>query len=301
VTDETALPDLPTGRLLTLLREKMPELRAGERKVAKTVLDQPERVVGLSIIDLAKLSGVSEATVMRLCHALGLRGYTAFKVRLIEELAVSHVAGDQLTAEAFSEVEPDDALPTVIRKVLRMDIQALLDTMSALDHEQISAAIDLLAGARRVGCFGVGGSGPVVEDAAYRFLRVGMDAKASIDSHLQVVHAALLGSEDVALCVSHSGETRDTLDVLLAAKESGARTIALTSFPASPLAQAADVKLLTIAVGSRWRDDAIPARIAQLSLIDALCVAIQLRRGAEAGTLQETISRALRRKSAARS
>ncbi len=62
------------------------------------------------------------------------------------------------------------------------------------------------------------------------------------------------------------------------------------------LARAADVKLLTAAVGNRWRSDAIPARIAQLSLIDALCVAIRMHQGAAASAITEKIDRGLARK-----
>lgn len=288
-------PSVPDGVLIRL-RERMPSLRLSERKVAHFVVDHPDAVRSLSIIELGDRSGVSEATVLRLCQALGFRGYTDFKATLIEDLAASQALGTALAGQAYAEVQEGDPLSSVVRKVLRMDIQALLDTMAVLDIEQLGAAVSLLLTARRVECYGIGGSGPVVQDAAYRLLRVGLSASACTDSHLQVVHAALLGPGDVALCVSHSGETRDILDALLTAREAGARTIALTSFPRSPLARAADVKLLTAAVGSRWRSDAIPARIVQLSLVDALCVAIQLQQGQTASTALEKIERGLARK-----
>lgn len=284
------------GGLLTILRAKMSTLRAGERKVANIIIERPNEIRQLSILDLAERSGVSEATVMRLCHALGCRGYSDFKVRMIEDLAVAHAAGTRVAGESYAEVLKGDTIAVVVRKVLRMDIQALLDTMAVIDTAQIDAAVTLLLNARRVECYGIGGSGPVVQDAAYRLLRVGVTASACIDSHLQVVHAALLGPQDVALCISHSGVTRDTVDALLTAREAGARTIALTSFPDSPLAREADIKLLTAAVGSRWRTDAIPARIVQLSLIDALCVAIQLQQGETACGIIKKIEYGLSRK-----
>lgn len=282
--------------ILMVLRAKMSTLRSGERKVANAIMERPDEIRQLSILDLAERSGVSEATVMRLCHALGCRGYSDFKIRLIEDLAVSQAAGTRLAGETYAEVQEGDTIPTVVRKVLRMDIQALLDTMAIIDTTQIGAAVALLRNARRVECYGIGGSGPAVQDAAYRLLRVGVTASACTDSHLQVVHAALLGRQDAALCISHSGVTRDTVDALLTAREAGARTIALTSFPDSPLARAADIKLLTAAVGSQWRSDAIPARIVQLSLIDALCVAIQLQQGETAGEVIKKIEQGLSRK-----
>lgn len=282
--------------LLMQLRAHLPTLRVGERKVAHVILATPDAIGTLSILDLAERSGVSEATVMRLCYALGFRGYTTFKVRLITELATQQGTGAALAGGPATDIQEGDDLATLVQKVLRMDIQALVDTAAVLDTAAIAAAVALLVAARRVECYGVGGSGPVVQDAAYRLMRVGVTASSCTDSHLQVVHASLLGSADVALCVSHSGETQDTLDALRAAREAGAHTIAMTSFPQSPLAQAAEVRLLTAAVGSKWRSDAIPARIAQLSVMDALCVAIQVQQGAKASVVLDKIERGLARK-----
>lgn len=295
VSDDSAPPTRPGGVLLQL-RAKMPSLRAGERKIAHVILNQPEEVRRLSILNLAERGGVSEATVMRLCYALGFRGYTDLKVHLIEDLAASQAAETALVGETYADVQEGDTLDTIVHKVLRQDMQALRDTSAVLDIQQIAAAVGLLTRARRVECYGVGGSGPVVQDTAYRLLCVGVTASACTDSHLQVVQASLLGPQDVALCVSHTGETRDTLDALLVAQEAGARTIAVTSFPQSPIAQAAAVLLLTAAVGSRWRSDAIPTRIAQLSLIDALCVAIKVEQGAKARAVVEKITGGLARK-----
>jgi DNA-binding MurR/RpiR family transcriptional regulator len=287
----------PAGEnLLALLRARLPELRASERKIAQFVLDQPEAVRHLSVIDLGRQSGLSEATVLRLCHALGLRGYKEFKLRLIADLAAAQAVGAAAVGATYADVLEGDTLAAIVHKVLRMDMQALHDTAAAMDTAQLAAAVALLLGARRIECYGVGGSGPVVQDAAYRFLRVGLEASCSIDSHLQVVHAALLTPQDVALCISHSGETRDTLDALLVAREAGARSIVITSFPQSPLARAADVTLLTASVGNRWRGDEIPARIVQLSLVDALCVAIRLRQSAAADTVLAKINQGLTHK-----
>jgi RpiR family transcriptional regulator, carbohydrate utilization regulator len=282
--------------LLARLRAALPALRASERKVAQFIIDEPAEAQRLTVIELGRRSGASEATVTRLCHALGCDGYTDFKRRLIADLAAARALGAVVAGETYADVQEGDTLPAVVQKVLRMDVQALLDTAAMLDTAQLAAAVELLLGARRIECYGVGGSGPVVQDAAYRFLRVGLEASCYTDPHIQIAHAALLDADDVALCISHSGETQDTLDALLVAHEAGARTIVVTSFPQSPLARAADVKLLTAAVGNRWRGDEIPARIVQLSLVDALCVAIQLRRGATAAAAAAKIERGLARK-----
>jgi DNA-binding MurR/RpiR family transcriptional regulator len=97
--------------MLIVLCAKMSTPRSGERKVANVIMERPNEIRQLSILDLAERSGVGEAMTMRLGHALGCRGYSDFTVRLIEDLAVSQAAGARLAGEthAPSRVRPPTA------------------------------------------------------------------------------------------------------------------------------------------------------------------------------------------------
>ena len=56
------------------------ELRKSERKVADYILQQPDQVIHLRIVDLAQQAGVSEPTVVRFCRAIGCDGFQDFKL-----------------------------------------------------------------------------------------------------------------------------------------------------------------------------------------------------------------------------
>jgi DNA-binding MurR/RpiR family transcriptional regulator len=133
-------------------------------------------------------------------------------------------------------------------------------------------------------------------DLAYRLLRSGLRCSYAYDSHMQAIHAALLAPDDVALGISHSGESQDTLDCLELAGQSGASTVGITSFSQSRLVQLCDLYLMTSTKKNYWMSEAIPSRIAQLALCDALCVAITRQKGASHQAVADRIDAAVERK-----
>lgn len=113
------------------------------------------------------------------------------------------------------------------------------------------------------------------------------------DQHAALTATALLGPGDVAVAISHSGETEDTIDPLRAAGERGATTIALTNAPRSTLARSADLVLTTCARETPFRSGATVSRIAQLAVIDCLFVGVAQRSSDEATEALEKTHRAV--------
>ncbi len=101
--------------------------------------------------------------------------------------------------------------------------------------------------------------------------------------------AALLKSTDVAIGISHSGATSDTIEPLQVAAGHGARTIALTNFAASPITSHAGLILTTAVRETPFRSGATASRIAQLAMIDCMFVGVaQLSYEQPAGALSST-------------
>lgn len=267
-------------------------LNEAERKVADFVLNHPDEARGCSVIHLSDRSGVSETTVVRFCRSIGFKGYADFKLALVAELAPQR----ELPLEVHGDVSVEDDLPQLVRKVLHMDVQAVASTMELLDMTQFERAVEALASARRVAIFGVGSSLPVCMDLQYRLQRCGVNTLFSVDDHMQAINAALLQQGDVGLAVSYSGESRETIDSVELAKESGAQTIGVTSFRRSTLAKLCDICLITSAGRTKWLDENITVRLVQLALFDALCVALARLKRAEAMPLLDRIARAVERK-----
>ena len=265
-------PSRPSGEVLVTLRGLRPALVPSLRRVADRVLEDPERTSGQTITELAQAAGTSETTVLRLCHELGVSGYRELRVALAAEAGVErgrvaepHVGGD---------IGRGATLDEIITAVTVTDQQAIADTARILDRQAMTAAVEATAGARRIDIFGVGASAVVALDLQQKLHRIGLIAYQWSDTHAALTAAALLDERAVCIGISHTGGTRDTVEVLHEARSRGARTVGVTSVPRSPLADVADLLLVTSARETTFRSGATASRIAALSVVDVLFVAV---------------------------
>jgi DNA-binding MurR/RpiR family transcriptional regulator len=257
--------------VLARIRTLQPSLTPSEGAVAALTLAHPVEVVGLGIEDLAHRAGVSTATVLRFCQSLGFAGFKDFKIALAVESGRSPAV---LTEEILASDTPFQ----IARKVFLADMQAIAQTLELLDQRALNQAVRALDAARRIEVYGIGSSAPIAVDAYYRLLRIGLPVSVVTDSHMQAVSASLLRKGDVAFIISHTGRTRETLSAAEKARAAGATVIALTSFQRSPITTIAHVVLLTASAETAFRVEAMASRIAHLSVIDALYVALATRR-----------------------
>ena len=255
--------------ILSLLRATLPSLTASGQRIGKFILLSPGDVVQLTVSDVAEMTGSSVGSVVRFCQELGLRGFADLKLRLAGESnpTRSHTLG------GISLVNSPDA---VLDQVFAESQAAIASSRDTLDVESFRRAVKLLAGARRVLCVGIGTSAPLAQDIAYRLRTSGFETEAPTDPHVQHVAARLLGADAVCLAISHTGQSRETLHSVDAARQAGAGTIAVTSFFRSPLTELVDVKLIAGSRETDFRLEAVASRIAHLTVLDALNAALTL-------------------------
>lgn len=263
-------PLVPEG-VQARLRAAEHTLTETEQRVAQFIDKYPQEMIHLSVQSLAQRIQVSEATIVRCCRTLGYHGLRDLKLAL----AAQHATPLQRIHE---DILPGDDASSVVRKVLQSDIQAIADTLAVLDDQLFARAVEVLSQARRIEFYGIGSSMPIVLDAYYRFARIGLPATVITDSAMQAVSASQLPPGSVAFAISHSGQTRETLSSMRWARERGATVILLSSHLGTPLCEFADIALITAARETAFRTASMTSRIAHLSVIDALYVALALRR-----------------------
>lgn len=256
------------------LRGVLDTLQPSLARVGRIILDDPLAASELSISDLAHRAETSEATVLRLARRLGLSGYPQLRLSLAKDEG-SRLG--QASAPVSSDIDPEDSLEDVIRKVAFADARAVEDTAAILNVDALSEVVDAIVGARRVDVFGVGASASVASDLQQKLHRIGILAFNWSDAHLAMTSAALLGPVDVAIGISHSGGTHDTVDPLALARDNGATTVAITNSPDSALCSTAAHVLLTAARETTFRSGAMGSRIAQLTVIDVVFVGVAQR------------------------
>jgi DNA-binding MurR/RpiR family transcriptional regulator len=261
-----------TAPLLVRLRALRPSLSPAEDRVAEQVLADPRGTAAQTISELATAAATSETTVLRFSRHLGLSGYPRLRLALAEESA-----RPRALAASRTDISATDSLDDVIRKIALADASAVEETADQLDRDTLAQTAKIIANAVRVDIYGSGASALVAADLQQKLHRIGCLAFAWSDPHIALTSAALLGPRDIAIGVSHKGTTRETIESMATAKAHGARTMAITNFPLSPLAQAVDLVLTTAASETSLRSGATASRIAALTVVDCLYVAVAQR------------------------
>jgi RpiR family transcriptional regulator, carbohydrate utilization regulator len=264
---------LPSTASVSAIRARIDQLYptygAASRRIAEFIREYPHEVVHMSISELAERLSVSEGGIVGFCKALGAKGFQQLKIVLAQE----SVQPVQLIHE---DLEPGDSAAAVVAKIFSSNVQTLRDTESTLDAQAVEQAVAAIRQAKRIEIYGVGSAASIAEDAYYRMLRIGLNARAVIDPHIQVISATLCDADVATLTISHSGSTHETLTATRLAKEAGARTIAITNFGPSPIRAFSDIVLTTMAKETRFRTEAMTSRLAQLAIVDALIACLAL-------------------------
>ncbi|GLY68621.1 RpiR family transcriptional regulator [Amycolatopsis taiwanensis] len=275
---------------LVRIRSLLPGLARAEQRVAKVVLDDPSSVARRSITEVALAANTSETTVTRFCKAVGVGGYPQLRIALAADTARSEARS---TRNIGGEISATDDLAAVVGKVSFADARAVEETADQVDIATLERVINLLAEAGRIDVYGVGASAFVAADLQQKLHRIGRVSFAWSDTHIMLTSAAVLKAGDVAIAVSHSGATTDTVEALRVARERGAATVALTNFPRSPITEVADHVLTTAARETTFRSGATASRIAQLTVIDCLFIGVAQRHMTDASQALEATREAV--------
>ena len=142
-------------------------LRASEKRIADYILSRPDEIIYLSITSLANECHTSETSVIRLCKAMGYKGYQDFKINIAKSII-------EPSKQIHEAVTNQDSTADIIKKVMSSNIKAIEDTMQVLSSQQVQLAIDAISKTRRLEFYGMGGSGSVALDAQHKFFKYGL-------------------------------------------------------------------------------------------------------------------------------
>ena len=252
---------------LTKIRSVYNQFTKAEKKVADYILENPKKVLFMSISDLAEACNVGDTSVFRFCKTMNVKGYQEFKMML--SLSMRQAAPDP-TAEQGQSITLQDNIEDLVKKVLAENVSAIQETYSLINLKTVSAAVDALSEAKRILFFGVGTSMLTAMTAMNKFLRIEPKVSCIMDANMQLITASTLNADDVALIFSYSGSTKDTVEIAKSAKRAGAKTILITRFQKSPLTEYADIILLCGANEGTLQKGSTSAEISQLFLVDIL-------------------------------
>ena len=244
--------------IILQIRSHYDKLGRGERKIADCILADPHAVLPLTITEFSKKAGCGAATLVRFAKRLGFAGYQELKIAIAQEISTLSAENEQVVSS--------ESCYSIFSRKLRDALVALQETRFTLDPGLMDAAAQKIMHAKRIAIFGLGNSAAIAHDAQHKFLRIGLDAMACSDNHLQAIIASHLDADSVAIGISHSGRSVDIVQALHLAQMNGASTIHDTS----PITEVSDICLYTKSDETENSILALSSRIAQLTIFDAI-------------------------------
>ena len=286
--------------LLGEIAQHIPSFHASEQAIARVILSSPNEVSRMNISQLAEFSQTSVASVVRFSKTIGFKGFPEFRMALVGELSRLDVQ-EINSIELDGGITPRDTHLEIIRKITKADALAIQSTAERLDVKTFSEIVELWDKADAIGIVGIVSGSYVAMDLQAKLNRQGKKAFAWSDAHSALTSIALLNKGDVLVAISHSGSTQDIVDVLKSFKERGITTVLITNALRSPAGLLADHVLHTSARETTFRSGATASRIAQLTVVDCLCVALAQRNWRSTKAALDTSRAAVRNRSGQKS
>lgn len=244
------------------IRAEYQKMGPGEQKIADLLLSDPSSILPLSITEFSQKANCGNATLVRFSRRLGLNGYKELKIAVAQEMST-------LSSEE-EQISPSDTCYAMFTKRLRNVQTTLQQTRFALNPDSMNLAAKKIMNAKRIVIFGLGNSAAIAHDAQHKFLRVGLNASACSDNHLQMIIASHLNADCVAIGISHSGHSVDIIEALKVSHICNATTICLTRQGSSPITEVSDICLFTQSEETKHSILGMSSRIAQLTIFDAI-------------------------------
>lgn len=263
------------------IRGSLNRLSNSESRIAEYILNMPQAVLGSSIQQLARASGVSEATVVRFFHRTGFSGLKEFKSAVSQAQVL-----DRAGMPASRKLDDSDTIHAIKTKVFCGCMEALGDTMSVLDDRELSRAIDAMCRAPYVDVFGIGGSASVARSALHSFRKIGLRMNVTTDLNFSYLRVERFQPGDVVLAISRSGETPEILEAVRIARQKGAFIVSISNVQRSTLTELSDCRLISTCRSRMLPGDETYERLAQIAIIHTLYAGVAMGLGERRGEVQ---------------
>lgn len=257
---------------LSSIKNKYSELTGKEKEAADYILKNSDKIVYMSIAELAEKSGVVKSAIVRLCQTLGYSGYTEFKLLLSKELALN----EELNYSPY--ISRNDDTAKIVDKIFAANIKTLKDTAAGIDRKILAEAVDVLDKAEHIYIYGIGTSAGIVCDFQYRLMQLGYTAFSFGDIANMKVSTLNITEKDAAIGISDSGRTVATSDALKTARERGAKTICLTSYSNAEIVKHSDYPIVIVSDEIQYPMEAISSRLAHISVLDSVAISLSARK-----------------------
>lgn len=263
-----------TSDLAQRIRNVYASFSKGQKKLANAVLNNYEKIAGMTAARLGRYVGVSESTVVRFAGVLGFDGYAEFQVA-VEDLLRKKLTLNQRIDATKKRIYRRD----IIENVMKADIQRIRTTMENLDKKIFSDSVDAIMQAKNIYVIGARGSEPIAKMLQYNLSLIFDNVKFIVPSSTAEVFEQMysIDKNDALIAFCYPRYSSKVVNAVKYASDNGANVILFTDTEASPPAEYASLLLLSQVDFASFMD----SLVSPLCIINALIIEITNRRESE--------------------
>ncbi len=259
-------------QILWKIKEQYASLRKSEKAVADYMLAHDDKIEKMTIAELAEQAGVSQPTVMRFLKAIGYDSFREIKLAFATQRAKKDLLPQNTNPLGIS-ISPNDTIEDVPSKIIHNTIALLEDSLKRISKTELKKAVEAIKNANQLVIYSVENSNTTATDLMTKLLYLGIPCRIYEDAYLQKISAGNLHEGDVAIGISYSGYSKNTVDVMKLAKKRKATTLVITNFTNTPLTQQADI-LIETSNQQFLYGNTIFSRTTHLAVVDMLYMGI---------------------------
>ena len=244
-----------------------------ERKVIDVVKEKPQEVVNMNISELAKASGVSDATVVRMCNHIGYKGYYQFRIALAQEV------GRNQSQDKKEEQKNNNGISELFQKYA----QNMIAIGENMELEMVMECAHLMNNSNQVHILAVGNTSQLAQYMGFRLGRIGIRCTFTTGPEYFMNHVNLADPEDVIIAISRSGSSKAVVQGIELGREKKLKTIAITAHRHSPIAEMADYSLISCGEKEDFDYFKNNALLSEMAVIDAILSILMKLKGTIGG------------------
>ena len=256
--------------IINQLFANYPHFFASEKKIADYIIKYHTKVVNMTIKELAKACGASEATISRFCRKCDVKSFHNLKI----ELARERIETD--TSIKVSNNITRDNISQSLQNILANKIAEISATINMIDTNTLDKIISAIQSAKRVQIIAVGNTIPVALDGAFKFNEIGIPTVAGSIWETQASYSLNLTKKDVLIAISNSGESSKIYTIVDLANKRKVTTIGITNNKNSAIGKIVKYHLQTATREKLFLDEFYFSRISASTIIEILYLFLTL-------------------------
>lgn len=264
--------------LLNKIESMLNNFTTSERKVAKYILEK-ESYFTYSLSEFSDIVGVSQPTIIRFSRTIGLKGYSDLKLRLS---VINSIKKRETIASSSIELHKDDNPSEIFESLSTYTIKSINSTLyNTLDSNILEKITDLIWETsktnKKIFLTGMGMSSLIAESLQIKLMRINIGSIFYSDMHLRFEACTNLAVDDILICFTALGKSKENYDLIHLAKNNGAKVILITQCGASKLEDVVDYTIYTTAIENNLRLTTQASFIVQYLITDTIFLSLALK------------------------